>query len=485
MAAVLQSQNEVCRALMDIETMYINRLYSEEEVYNVVILMATTYLTNRELAMGCFTTTRTTQTSRNATLLSLIQEFYHKHESGLDLKESRLGRMLPDVVKTALLDQYEAVNDIESRRIDDVVMAESKTPDEMDVEVDHGMQGGKRRKKGGKKLRGGFFSEDVKRGFANVIIAGGFVAGIAAYKTGALYSISKYLVTYFSSAFVDDSHCISNLGYVKNAMMQFVPGGGVTQSCSAIFQHNNATADWIVSTTASLFNYVKVTGGFVGVSLFVQWGRLQDQIIKRIINPLDGAIDYMIAKLFDTPTTTKSLNDFKQIIIKNSAIKKYTELQAQAQLAAGVQPGQGDTHPNAELRQLQQISDNIDDEEERRRAPNLYYNKSVDSITFRDVATLTISDRGVEDTHKLLDPEKLLYYKTIQEYMRAQADSSSTSGGKKKRKTMKKKRRHKKRVRKSGKKKIHKKKGKKTVKKHHKKHQKKRNKKHARKTRKH
>ena len=492
MAAALQLQNDVCQALMGIENQYITSIYQGqklENLENIIILMATTYLTNKEVVMGCFTTTRTTQTSRNATLLSLIQEFYYEHELGVkrDEKHSRLARMFPTgYLITALEEQYKAVSQIQIESTNDGDRANMDIDDDVEMGgMEETKTGGKRGKKGGKKQRGGFFSPSIKKGFANVILAGLLVGGLAAYKTGALYTISKYLVTYFSPAFIDDSHCVSNLGYIGNALLQYIPGGNAAQSCRAIFDHNNATSDWIVTTTTSLITYFKVSGGFAGLSVLATWGSAQNKIITSIIDPLDSAIDYILAKVTLTRPTDKNLKDFKDIIIKTSAIKKYTELQAQAQLAAGVQPGQGDTHPNAELRQLQQISDNIDDEEERRRAPALYFNQSVDSITLRNVAELTISDRGVGDTHILSDAEKLLYYKTIQEYMRAQADSSSTSGGKKKRKTMKKKRRHKKRVRKSGKKKIHKKKGKKTVKKHHKKHQKKRNKKHARKTRKH
>ena len=486
MAAALQLQNDVCQALMGIENQYITSIYQGqklENLENIIILMATTYLTNKEVVMGCFTTTRTTQTSRNATLLSLIQEFYYEHELGVkrDEKHSRLARMFPTgYLITALEEQYKAVSQIQIESTNDGDRANMDIDDDVEMGgMEETKTGGKRGKKGGKKQRGGFFSPSIKKGFANVILAGLLVGGLAAYKTGALYTISKYLVTYFSPAFIDDSHCVSNLGYIGNALLQYIPGGNAAQSCRAIFDHNNATSDWIVTTTTSLITYFKVSGGFAGLSVLATWGSAQNKIITSIIDPLDSAIDYILAKVTLTRPTDKNLKDFKDIIIKTSAIKKYTELQAQAQLAAGVQPGQGDTHPNAELTQLQGFA------RTPATAPDLYYNKPVDSITFRDVATLTISDTVGTERQKLPLLEKKLYYKTIQEYMIAQADSSSTSGGKKKRKTMKKKRRHKKRVRKSGKKKIHKKKGKKTVKKHHKKHQKKRNKKHARKTRKH
>ena len=252
----------------------------------------------------------------------------------------------------------------------------------------------------------------------------------------------------------------------------------MAKSCSMIAQENSSAADWVVTKVQLAMAGV---GFSASIGLWGTWTRLQNGVIRFIIDPIDNFMT-------KAPSSKSIVSKILSAQVALSAVKAYD---------AEVVPGN-----KAVLKAGENAVPRIE----------LFFNKPITEALTTDNAAKIPGDLDVivvlpgeaappEDARgPVLDDEyRALFFEAIDAATApttaaapttgaASSGAAASTGGKKKRKTMKKKhhkKRNKKHARKTGKKKMHKKKGKKTAKKHHKKHNKKHHKKRGRKTRKH
>ena len=473
---------QTCDAFMIINNDYYSNLNKQDarkpgdwwnKTSPAIINMYSAYLLHPELMIECSQSAkyRQTQTSRAASLITFIQRF-------------DIGDTAADAPRTLMSKSQEGRNLIRILEQQKAGIMESMRyhsgEEEMDIDDDDDddLKGGRKRKQ-----KGGALSDSSKRALANIIIAGAIVgAGITMFNMGGMKLLTSRLVGWLSPAFQDNTHCLGAFGYWKNKMVSSV---GLTKSCSMIASENASAADWVVTKV----QFTLAAMGFsAGVGVWGTWTKMQNIVIRFVIDPIDNGIEYFKTQPVAPTGQPAGQSMIERVIsaeVGLAALKAYSSANAdtRTRLLAAKTPAQG--QPRLEL----------------------FFNKNIDQAISTRNATLLGNDLEVvlpgepvpQGATQLNDVYREIYFKSLQSAdddatLTAAAASSgaaaqiSPRGGKKKRKTLKKKhhkKHHKKHARKTGKKKMHKKKRRKTAKKHHKKHNKKHHKKRAHKTRKH